>query len=73
MTKTSFELQFESDTLNNATEVAEAMVADFLGIQELEDVSKSVDMEFKVKNREDQSGFVVTVFASVKRNQVRPL
>lgn len=72
MTKVSFELEFEAETSNGAVAIAEEKIAQFLGIPS-EQVPTSVDMELKVKTGEDGKSLKVTVFASVKRNQVRPL
>lgn len=72
MNKISFELEFEAETSAGATALAEEKVAKFLGIP-ADSVPSAVDMELKVKSSEAGSGFKVTLFASVKRNQVRPL
>ena len=68
MTKTSFELQVKSETLEEATRMATLLISDFLKLDKSQDISKLVDMEFRVKNSDDLDGFVVTVYASVKRN-----
>ncbi len=72
MNKISFELEFEAETAAGATAIAEEKVAKFLGVS-AETVPSIVDMELKVKSLENGEGFKVTLFASVKRNQVRPL
>jgi hypothetical protein len=72
MTKTTFELEFEASTASSAISLAEEKISDFLGIPS-ETISSKVDMELKVKTAEDGKTLKVTVFASVKRNQVTPL
>jgi hypothetical protein len=67
MTKTTFELEFETRTLDSAKDLAHAMISDFLELPTSEDASKVVDLEFKVRNTKDFELYAVTVYASVKR------
>jgi hypothetical protein len=69
MTKTSFELELKAETLVGAQALAEEQIAAFLGAT-VEDVTKSLDMEFRVKTDEDSGKLKVVVFANLKRNSV---
>lgn len=79
MTKTRFHLTIKADTMNGAQALAEEEIASFLGIDSTK-VNDLVDMEFAVNTPkipddgpEPTNRFEVEVFASVKRNSVRPL
>lgn len=68
MTRTSFELEFKASTATVARALSEVLVADYLEIPQ-EEVAGLVDLEFKVKSSPD-TGILVTVYGSVKRNIV---
>lgn len=64
MLKTSFELEIVAETLVGATAIAEEKIANFLGITP-EQVQSSVDVELRVKTKDD--GLVVIVYGALKR------